>query len=674
MPTVTIDRSRAALPTRTGINEAGRVTPDTNAGRGMMELGGTLLKIDAEMRRETKLAEDSTYVANASIQAQQAAYDIQKKKQEEFRNNPEGYAKALFQDTQAVYQQAIDAAPSGEARRALQSQLAGSIRADFSQAAAWERKNTVDTYLTRHRQSTTMLANRIFESPEDAQRVIASHNALTEASTTFLEPGQAARLKEQDTKELSNAAIRGLIEKDPHLAEDVIKSGQFNKVFEPTQLETFEQMAKRKQVSNDLAADKLFKVEKEKSVNELELSMHFASSLDDVNSIQEKIETGFHDETLSTKEFIKYSDKLEKIQQRIIGDSADLQMVDASYRQATPLSAVNKKSRGAVDNYYAQIFLPTLQGLNPSEQANKITGFVANTGIVPTPVRSQVEEALSGGSPARQTAAADLAMNIINQNPILTKQFNRDRLNYARKISDGRNAGLSAEEAVEAAKVQVMEKGTEPYKARQKDFKDQKKDFDTGEINQWFRDDPNDVPDNMKNDFNRLYQTFYVDQQMSEKAAREMAYKRLLTQWGVSSISGEARWMRNAPETVYGVPGQDNEWMKKDLQATVAGKTDKPVSVVQNPATTASDEPDYFVIYEDDDGVIHHVPSSNDPDKPLRWKPSWEASEQFKKVEAERIKREEELRKATPDLRKRQLQLQKDRDIRNTRFGIVPQE
>lgn len=674
MPTVIIDRSRSQLPTRTGINDAGRVTQDPNAGAGLMAVGKALTAIGDERTKQEKLAADASYVANTGIEVQQKVYDLEKKKQEEFAANPQGYAKALFQDANEIYQEAIKNAPSGEARRALQSQLAGFARSDFSHAAAWEKRNTVESYLVKHEASTKSLANRIFESPENSQQIIAQHNTLTAASSTFLEPSQVAKLKESDTRELSSAAIRGLIEKDPALAQEVLASGRFDSVFEPTQIQGFDQMAQRKKVFNQTESEKNFKQVKEKVVNDLELNLHFAKSLDDVNGIQESLENGINDGTIGTKEYLRFSDKLEKIQDKIIGNTADLEMVESSYRNGVPLSSLSKKSKAAIDSYYSQVFTPALEGLSASEQSNKITGFVASTGIVPSEVKDSIHEGLSGGSPSRQVAAADLAMNIINQNPQLTKQFNRDRLNYARKVYDGRNAGLSSEEAVKAAEIQVMEKGTEPYKARQKEFKDQKQDFAVGEVNQWFRDDPNEVPKAMKDDFNKLYQTFYVDQQMSEKAAREMAYKRVVTQWGVSTLSGEAKWMRNAPESIYQVPGQDNEWMKKDLEATIAGKTDKKVSIVQNPATTASDEPDYFVIYEDDDGVIHHVPSSNDSEAPLRWKPIWDQSEAFKKVEEDRVKKEEELRRVTPDLRKRRLQLQQDSEVRNTRFGIVPQE
>lgn len=683
MPIVQIQRSRSNLSSTSGLSSGPRLSADPNVGRGQLALGEQFQQAAEERRRQEKLSEDSTYVATASVQVQRDITALREQKKQEFAGNPKGYTDSLAQDADLLYAGVLENAPSPEAKRALQSQLAGFARSDFAQAYAWEKKATVDSYLSNHQQSMNVLQNQLFDNPQDAENIFKQADALHDAAGTYLDPSQKSRLTEGDYRNLQEALFKGTLEKDTDAAKALLETEEFERNFSSDQLQQLDSLVERKVRSNELKQEKEANQIKEQAKDDILLNIFRAETPEDIIRTEAELVSLLDEEVFSGGEFVSLAERLEKKAKAIEDKEVDVQSVQLALDNNVSLNPANKDDVKAVDNYYKEIYSPQINAIEDTNlRIQKMAEFVDKTNIVPAEMRETIGAELASGSPNRQLIAADLMMEITDRNPAILSQFKQEAT-FAQKIVEGRNAGLSPEAAVDAAQVQVFEKGTEHYKRRVKQFDDEKKTFDESAIKTILPfDDPQEVPIGMQNDWELLYRRFYVDDQMSEKSARDLAYKTLQTQWGRSTVTGKTKWMKNAPELVYGRPNGDNDWMRRDLVATVVPRVsfgDKKdmqkffdnLTIIQAPSTTASSQPAYHIFYQNSLGALEPVPSSRNVAEPLMWRPSYEDSPDYKELQQRKEESRERIKAMTPDMKLMRVRREEQKRLLSELTGVA---
>ncbi len=684
MPTVDIKYSQSGLPSSTSMPNAPRIQNSSAAFQGFSEVGAVI----KDYLQKQQQAKDATYVANTGIEVQQQIEALRKQKQQEFASNPEGFTQSFFDDAKKIYQTAIDKSPSRESKMAMQSQLAGFARGDFTQANAWEQRATVSNYLTKHETSVNMLSNRLIENPGSAAEVQNLHNALMASARSFLDPTEWDKLKDQDERQLAMSHIGGVMERSPSAARQLLHSGQYAGVLSGLETTQLLSQADNKEQALLAKARAAANRAQEATMNQVLLNIHRAGNFDDVTSIQGQLDGLLDTGRMGVREYIAMSDRLERRAKPLIEKEAGKERVSSALSQGLPLAGSSKKDQKAVDAYYEDVFSSTLDPAKPEEEPQKLALFASKVGVVPTQVKSEIMSNLYSGNPQNRIKAADKLIQITNQAPQLRREFDTKDFAVAHKIYEGRNAGLTPEEAVKAAQNSVYNRDSNQYQLLAAEWRSAAKDntFDVDNLEKYWTNDPGssvaDVPSSMTSDWKELYRTYYVDHGMSDKKAQELAYKTLSSQWAITNVAGEPRWQRNAPEVAYHVDGQrDPHWMKQDLKATLRSalkieddnklmETLNKVSVVVDPTTQASKHPSYNLIYWDENGKPNTIMNSRDGATPLKWQPSWSDSEQLKEINARSSQLENELqvvRKRIVDPNNyTDKELSKDR---NLRFG-----
>lgn len=673
MPKVTITKSRSGLPTSSGTGSLGTIADNEFAGVGAGFAGDSFNAFAAEQKQEAKLAEDSTYVATTGIMAQKNAQDIVKSKQQQFVDNPKGYADAVFKETSTQFQSLLQRAPSKEARRALESQLGGISRNTLAGAQAWERESTVTTYINSHEDSLNLIENGLLDNPASLDVSLAQHSELLEASKTYLadDPSRLADLERNGQKRIYSSFLQGSIEKNPAAAKAFLDSGEVNNLFDANEVQTFERMIQSKQAANYAAADKAVIAQNNAVKGNIKLGIHKAGSLDDLVALEQQVDEGFESGLFKdVDEYIKYDKLVEARRDAITEGQGAITLVDSILNQGGALDPTDTDNKNAVAEHYAQVQLPLLQNLPPEQVLPKQLEYIDRVGIVPSQIISNVNASLFNGAPQAQVEAADLVTSIINNDPRFLDQFDKDTANYAKKINTLRSSGLNNEEAVKAATTQHFEKNTAPYKARVESFNGNKtrgvegvrKNFDDDVLDTLFSKEVPATP-GMRAEWENLYETFYIDEQMSEEDAREMAYKNLEARWGKTDVVGSGKtWMKYSPEKAYGVKGVSNKWIKDDLNKTLIdnGTTKNGIDnrefsqrlrLAVDPRSSNSKKPSYLLEYKTDNGLFAYVMDGRGNGQPLRWAPDFKQSDIAKRAERARKEKIEELKKLSPKKR-----------------------
>lgn len=126
-----------------------------------------------------------------------------------------------------------------------------------------------------------------------------------------------------------------------------------------------------------------------------------------------------------------------------------------------------------------------------------------------------------------------------------------------------------------------------------------------------FRFDPDTMPDAMLSDFQSAYHSSYMhtgNKSLAEKAA----LRAVQTNWSISTVTSEPTWMKNTPENLYSVPGQDNDWMKVELKRVSANIGFDYENVVLQPVPRADPNADkvWFII-DKTTGEVARDPKTN---------------------------------------------------------------
>ena len=325
--------------------------------------------------------------------------------------------------------------------------------------------------------------------------------------------------------------------------------------------------------------------------------------------------------------------------------------------------------------------------INDATTHDGIVQQVAQTGIIPSQVTTQLSAISRARSPEAVRQGAELFNRLYDTDPASVGDMPKDMQGFYLTVKQLTDSGMSSDAAIEQAqnltynqtdalKAQLAStQGTKEYK------KDRSKAMDSAvsSMAQWFRWDPaadDQTPEaaRFRNDYQALYDLNYRTTGGNADAAKKMTNQQVARTWSISEVNGDAKFMKYAPEALYnyGPSGwQAAQWkaekellMYGDRKETITtsptqlGITSGNAPVVETktpesriggeleitPDVLTSRQGDYAIMVrtKDKDGIEAVQPFYDKHGRPMRWKPSLEEWEPYRKMQQEREQRDQE--------------------------------
>lgn len=325
--------------------------------------------------------------------------------------------------------------------------------------------------------------------------------------------------------------------------------------------------------------------------------------------------------------------------------------------------------------------------INDAATHDGIVQQVAQTGIIPSQVTTQLSAISRARSPEAVRQGAELFNRLYDTDPASVGDMPKDMQGFYLTVKQLTDSGMSSDAAIEQAQ-NLTYNQTDALKAQlastqsTKEYKnDRSKAMDSAVSNmaQWFRWDPSaddQTPEaaRFRNDYQALYDINYRTTGGNADAAKKMTNQQIARTWSISEVNGDAKFMKYAPEALYnyGPSGwQAAQWkaekellMYGDRQKTITtsptqlGITSGNAPVIETktpesriggeleitPDVLTSRQGDYAIMVrvKDKDGIEAVQPFYDKYGRPMRWKPSLEEWEPYKKMQQEREQRDQE--------------------------------
>ncbi|EAO9290873.1 transglycosylase SLT domain-containing protein [Salmonella enterica] len=347
------------------------------------------------------------------------------------------------------------------------------------------------------------------------------------------------------------------------------------------------------------------------------------------------------------------------------------------------LDPANKSMQKAAD--YTQ----TAQNfrINDGSTHDGVVQLVAQTGIIPSQVTSQLSAVSRSRSPDAVKQGADLFNRLYDADPASVGDMPKDMQGFYLTVKQLTDSGMAPESAIEQAQ-NLTYNQTDALKAQlastqsTKEYKkDRVKAMDSAVSNmsQLFRFDPSaddQSPEaaRFRNDYQALYDINYRTTGGNADAAKKMTNQQIARTWSISEVNGGAKFMKYAPEALYnyGPSGwQAAQWKEEkerlmygDRKETITtsptqlGITSGNAPVVETktpesriggeleitPDVLTARQGDYAIMVrmKDKDGIESVQPFFDKYGRQMRWKPSLEDWDPYKKSQIEREQKDQE--------------------------------
>ncbi|HFZ1111753.1 TPA: transglycosylase SLT domain-containing protein [Citrobacter koseri] len=319
--------------------------------------------------------------------------------------------------------------------------------------------------------------------------------------------------------------------------------------------------------------------------------------------------------------------------------------------------------------------------INDAATHDGIVQQVAQTGIIPSQVTTQLSAISRSRSPEAVRQGAELFSRLYDTDPASVGDMPKDMQGFYLTVKQLTDSGMSSDAAIEQAQ-NLTYNQTDALKAQlastqsTKEYKkDRSKAMDSAvsSMSQWFRFDPSaddQTPEaaRFRNDYQALYDINYRTTGGNADAAKKMTNQQVARTWSISEVNGDAKFMKYAPEALYnyGPSGwQAAQWkaekeqlMYGDRKETITtsptqlGITSGNAPLVETktpesriggeleitPDVLTARQGDYAIMVrmKDKDGIESVQPFYDKHGRPVRWKPSLEDWEPYKKMQQER--------------------------------------
>lgn len=320
--------------------------------------------------------------------------------------------------------------------------------------------------------------------------------------------------------------------------------------------------------------------------------------------------------------------------------------------------------------------------INDSSTHDGVVRQVAQTGIIPSQVTSQLSAISRARHPDTVRYGAELFNRLYDTDPASVGDLPKDMQSFYLTVKQLTDSGMAPDSAVEQAQ-NVAYNQTDALKAQlatEQSTKEYKKDRNkamssaVSNMAQIFRWDPSADDQNpetvrFRNDYQALYDINYRTSGGNATVAKKMTNQQIARTWSISEVNGGAKFMKYAPEALYnyGPAGwQSAQWNqeKESLiygdqapvqeRITIPGKGSyirnrKPEPRISGdlevtPDVLTARNGDYAIMVrsKDKNGIESVQPFYDTQGRTMRWKPSLEDWEPYKKMQQEREQQDQD--------------------------------
>ena len=358
--------------------------------------------------------------------------------------------------------------------------------------------------------------------------------------------------------------------------------------------------------------------------------------------------------TISPAAGIEAVTRIQKLVAQRQAEAEAISKVAAAGNGGAPLDPKSKEDRDAL-NYHFETVSRAWSTLPVTAQLQNMVGYSAQHGMVPKQLQSLIRGGLHSARPEQVVLAANTLDQIRNANPQLVAELGDENdLRLATTVSTLVGGGVPAVQAVETATTALKATKVE-REARADDYNDQRgKDAAARELSddRWIKSKLNSVwtadptvDPVMKKEFDTIAATEFQKTGNLE-ASRTMALDAINRIWGRTDVAGDRRYMKWAPEMVYGVksvtPAENARWMNEQLlgEVTRGAFTDpaNPITidrlrVLPDPTRRApTGEPVYQVWLVQPDASWKQIIDQRGA--PIAWRPDWTTSAEKQRQDA----------------------------------------
>jgi hypothetical protein len=325
-------------------------------------------------------------------------------------------------------------------------------------------------------------------------------------------------------------------------------------------------------------------------------------------------------------------------------------------------------AKKAIDAHYSAV----AASVPPEQRIDFAVDYVKRTGVVPDTLKSNIVGGLNSVDATKVIPAAMILEKFTRAtNTAALQQFPNSSVSFAQQVLDYNRNGLSPEEAVKKANdmrnILPAEKDN-----RTRAFRELEKETSSTDAIQrfvdegWFeastfstQSDPviNEV---MAGEFSRLREREYV-LSGNDETAQKAAFTMMRKNWGATNINGDRRFMKYAPESIYGSPNlseeENTEWIKNQLFSEVTknsiyteGFTSNLMLAVNPRVKTKNGLPVYSILHKDPKtGMITNVEGFDS------WVPNYSLTPEFKKLNEKNAREIDDAKSNAKRLREQQI-------------------
>lgn len=328
-----------------------------------------------------------------------------------------------------------------------------------------------------------------------------------------------------------------------------------------------------------------------------------------------------------------------------------------------PLDPTNKTDREDVNLYYGQAS-QEWTNLPVQDQINLNVEFVNNTGIIPNELQSSINSSMRSGTAEQVTLMTDVVSRIQEESPQALRDIPEQTRAVALQVSDAVRAGIDPETAIDMARQStfgltsqeretirmVSAENAKGLNKTLQNFVDI--DVSKGGFDQGIFFNVPDVPVEMLAEYRTSYDRFMQMTGGKVDQAQKLAYNAVKETWSTTTVGGERRFMKYAPEAIYQVQGFDDEWMENQFNEEIENLGYSRAIIGVDHSTARESRPSYIVMSEDKNGFM--APVFDEDGDILRWKPDITQTEEYKELmgmPAEKVRSAKEMRRANQERR-----------------------
>jgi hypothetical protein len=345
--------------------------------------------------------------------------------------------------------------------------------------------------------------------------------------------------------------------------------------------------------------------------------------------------------------------------------------------------AKSSQDRKDVNNYYNSVSTEWV-GLPVQAQVNQNVDFVKNTGLIPDTLISNINASMRSGTPEQVALMADVITRIQDVSPTSIKDIPEESRAIALQVGDATRAGVEPEVALEMARNATFgltdaQKKTISMESQRvaknlnkslQSFVDV--DIDEGGFDKGAFYRVPDVPAAMLGEYRSTFDNFMQMTNGNAEQAQKLAYQSVRSMWGISETGGDKRFMKYAPESIYGIAGVNDDWIENQFNEEMEAANHLGAVIAIDHSVAREDKPSYPVLVMDENTGLQK-PLLDSDNQPLRWRPEFKATDRYQAVvEAPQEKITKAKRQRSISLEKRANEIRRMVQVRVLRGAALP--